>query len=93
MIPRTIRYHALVIDKDSKSLDRPVWDFMRATIRAKLGTNAEAFGKPLRNILRNTRVFRMSDWRAVFQVRGSEVLIYAIRHRREGYEGIERRFL
>lgn len=93
MFPRTIYYHPLVLSKDANSIDRPVWDFIRGIVRKKLGANAESFGKPLRNALRNARVLRISDWRVVFQIVGDTIHVCTIRHRREGYRGIETRLI
>ena len=93
MVERTIYYHPFVLEKDARVIDRPVWDFIREIVRKKLGTDAESFGKPLRNVLRNARVLRISDWRVVFQIVGDTIHVCTIRHRREGYRGIETRLL
>jgi mRNA-degrading endonuclease RelE of RelBE toxin-antitoxin system len=93
MSARTIYYHPLVLEKDAQYLDRMVWDFIRGIIRKKLVTDAESFGKPLRNVLRNARVLRVGGWRVVFQIVGDAIHVCTIRHRREGYRGIETRFI
>jgi mRNA-degrading endonuclease RelE of RelBE toxin-antitoxin system len=88
---RAIYYHHLVAHGDSQRLDPPVWDFIQRIIREKLSTQAESFGKPLRNALKGARVLRVSDWRVVFQIFGDRIHICVVRHRREGYRGIENR--
>lgn len=93
MIPRAIYYHQLVIKKDIRTLDPPVWDFIRRIISEKLSTRAEDFGKPLRNALKGARTLRVGDWRVVFQIVATRVRICGVRHRREGYRGIEHRLL
>lgn len=90
---RDIYYHHLVASGDSRKLDPPVWDFIQRIVREKLSTQAESFGKPLRNALKGARVLRVSDWRVVFQIFGNRVRICGVRHRREGYTGIEDRLL
>lgn len=89
----TIRYHRLVIEKDLRSIDISVWESIRDTAREKLSQYPEHFGKPLRNVLKGLRVLRVSDWRIVFRIEYNEILIGAVRHRRDGYKGIETRFI
>ncbi|OGG92978.1 hypothetical protein A2609_01955 [Candidatus Kaiserbacteria bacterium RIFOXYD1_FULL_47_14] len=93
MPARIIYYHPLVLEKDVRMLDKAMWDFICGIIRKKLITNAESFGKPLRNALRNARVLRVGDWRVVFQIIGNTVHVCTVRHRSEGYRCIETRFI
>ena len=93
MPPYTIRYHRLVIEKDLRTIDTSVWESIRDTAHEKLSRYPEQFGKPLRNVLRGLRVLRVSDWRIVFRIEESEVLVGAVRHRREGYKDVEIRFM
>lgn len=93
MSPYVIRYNRLVIERDLRTIDASVWEAVRGAIREKLSHHPEQFGKPLRNVLRGLRVLRVSDWSVVFRIEKNEVLIGGIRHRREGYKGIETRFL
>ena len=93
MLLYTIRYHRLVIEKDLRTIDISVWESIRDTAREKLSRYPEQFGKPLRNVLRGLRVLRVSDWRIVFRIEENEILIGAVRHRRDGYQSIEERFI
>lgn len=89
----TIRYHRLVIERDFRIIDASVWNSVRSIVREKLSHYPEQFGKPLRNVLRGLRVLRVGDWRIVFRIEGSEVLVGAVRHRRDGYQDVESRFV
>jgi len=93
MPERVIYYHPLVLEKDVRSLDGTVWNFIHGIIHKKLVTNAESFGKPLRYTLRNARVLRVGDWRVVFQIVDDAIHVCTVRHRREGYRGVESRFI
>jgi len=87
----SITLHPLVISKDIPRLD-PRWrQEIRDSIRIKLGTRPELFGKPLQEDLRGLRRLRVGDYRVVFQIQKRTVHIIAIRHRSDGYKGIEKR--
>ena len=89
----TIHYHRLVIEKDLRTIDTSVWESIHDTAHEKLSRYPEQFGKPLRNVLRGLRVLRTGDWRIVFRIEENDILIGAVRHRREGYRGVGSRFV
>ncbi len=93
MPPYAIRYHRLVIERDLRAVDVSVWHMVRDTLREKLSSRPEQFGKPLRNTLRGLRVLRVGDWRIVFRIEVATVFVGSVRHRRDGYRGVEERFL
>lgn len=93
MPPYAIRYHRLVIERDFRIIDASVWDSVRNIAREKLSHHPEQFGKPLRNVLSGLRVLRVGDWRIIFRIEGNKILVGSIRHRRDGYHGVESRFI
>lgn len=88
-----IRFSDRARAEDLPKIDTSVRMNIAAAIDEKLGTAPETFGKPLRHTMRLLRVLRVGDWRVVFRIEGSTVLVGAIRHRRDGYNGLERRFI
>ncbi|MEK7125923.1 MAG: type II toxin-antitoxin system RelE/ParE family toxin [Patescibacteria group bacterium] len=78
---------------DARKLDAQDRLLIEQAVNTKLAHDPETFGKPLRYTLRNYRVLRVGDWRVIFRIREHEILIGAIRHRRDGYQGIEARFV
>jgi len=48
-------------------------------------THPEVYGRPLRHTLRGYWKLRVGDYRVVFKIKGAEVHILAIVHRKETY--------
>ncbi len=90
-----IRYeivlHPAVIQNDIPRLSKVWRNKIRDTIRQKLKTHPELFGKPLHQNLKGCRRLRVGDYRVVFQIKGSEVTVVAIVHRSSEYKGIKKR--
>ncbi|MEK7139969.1 MAG: type II toxin-antitoxin system RelE/ParE family toxin [Patescibacteria group bacterium] len=61
------------------------------SIDGKLRIHPEIFGKPLRYSLKNHRVLRVGDYRVVFRIDGSAVVVILIEHRSVVYELIKKR--
>jgi mRNA interferase RelE/StbE len=87
----SITLHPTVISHDLPHLD-PFWRHtIRDAIRAKLRSNPEVYGKPLRHALNGCRTLRIGDYRVVFQIIKQRVHIVAVIHRRTEYKDIEKR--
>lgn len=61
-------------------------------IRERLGSDPSQYGKPLGGRLTGLRRIRIGDCRVAYQVEGQKVLLWAIKHRRDIYEELEKRF-
>jgi mRNA interferase RelE/StbE len=84
-------YHKKVVEEDIPRIARSWRDKIRDAIEEKLTTSPDFFGKPLRRSLKGYRKLRVGDYRIVFRIQGSRVLILAVLHRSTVYEEVEGR--
>ena len=63
---------------------------MRA-LEGRVSAEPTRFGKPLRQTLRGLWSLRVGDYRIVYAIKGEEVWVLRIWHRREVYERLEAR--
>ncbi len=85
-----ITYHPLVVDEVA-SLDSFWHEQILEAIENKLLLMPEVFGKPLRNSLAGFRTMRVGDYRVIFEIKKKVIYVISIRHRSDGYRGIEKR--
>jgi mRNA interferase RelE/StbE len=78
-------YHPFVVAHDIPGLDPPVRRRIRAAIEAKLTDHPEATAKPLAHTTQRLWSLRVGDWRVIFALRGEEIRVLRIGHRREVY--------
>jgi mRNA interferase RelE/StbE len=81
-----VYYHHLVLKDDIPSLDNKIRKNIQKAINSRLLTQPEKYAKPLRYTLKGLWSLRVGDWRIIFKIKGSEIWIMAIGHRREVYE-------
>lgn len=86
-----IVYHETVVKEDIPRLPATWRDKVRDAIEEKLTTSPDFFGKPLRRSLKGYRKLRVGDYRVVFRIQGTKVLIFAILHRSVVYLEMEKR--
>ena len=87
----SITLHPLVTSHDIPRLDAFWRHEIRDAVRAKLTTEPELYGKPLRQSLKGCRGLRVGDYRVVFQIRPRTVHIFAVVHRSGKYKGVGKR--
>ena len=87
----TLRYHPAVRSDDLPLIDRKMRDRIRKAIEERLQTLPHEYGEPLRKTLKGYWKLRVGDYRVVFKIMKSEVLILGIRQRKEIYKYIEER--
>lgn len=86
-----IIYSAVVVEEDIPRL-APLWKIkIQAAIGEKLFEYPDVYGKPLRRSLKGYRKLRVGDYRVVFRIAGSKILILAILHRSVVYKKMEKR--
>ena len=86
-----IIYQQKVIEEDIPQL-APLWKIkIQDAIEEKLSTYPDLYGKPLRRSLKGYRKLRVGDYRVVFRIAGTKVLILAILHRSVVYREMEKR--
>lgn len=86
-----IVYEKKVVEEDIPKLALTWKEKIQMAIEEKLATYPDLYGKPLRRSLRGYRKLRVGDYRIVFRIAGSKVLILAILHRSVVYREIEKR--
>jgi mRNA interferase RelE/StbE len=63
-----------------------------SAIEDRLSTHPDRYGKPLGGNLAGLRRIRVGDFRIAYQVKGAQVIVWAIMHRKEIYAELVRRF-
>jgi len=86
-----ILYQTEVVKDDIPKIS-PTWRLkIQSAIEEKLGLYPDVYGKPLRRSLKGYRKLRVGDYRVVFRVADTRVLIFAILHRSVVYTSMEKR--
>lgn len=86
-----IVYAKIVVEEDIQRLAPPWKIKIQAAIEEKLFEYPDVYGKPLRRSLKGYRKLRVGDYRIVFRITESKVLIFAILHRSVVYKEMEKR--
>lgn len=79
------------VEHDLKSFGPKDRRRLLKVIRDRLRTHPEEYGKPLGGALRGFRRVRTGDYRIAYQVQGDRVIIWAIKHRKDIYQELEKR--
>jgi len=74
------------VQGDLKSIGAVAQKRIQAVIEAKLTSQPELFGKPLRRSLVGFRVLRVGNYRVVYLVKGSMVIVFLIGDRKHVYQ-------
>ena len=76
------------VAKDLKHISRDTQYVIRRTIEEKLGADPIRFGLPLRRSLKGLMKLRVGDYRVIYSIQRSTVIVYVIKigHRKEVYE-------
>ena len=80
-----ILYQEEVIKKHIPKLSIAVKSIIKSNIESKLVSDPISFGKPLRYSLKGYRRLRVGDYRIVYRIDGDDVIIIAIKHRKDIY--------
>jgi mRNA interferase RelE/StbE len=87
-----ILYHHLVVKEDIPRLSTEWRRKIKHAIEEKLITHPELYGKPLRRSLKGYRKLRVGDYRVIFRIQGTTVIVFIIQHRSIVYKLLLRRF-
>lgn len=79
------RYHPEVAS-DIAGFPKNIKERIRKAIEERLILDPIRFGEPLRRSLAPYRKLRVGDYRVIYQVQGSTVVILKIGHRKEVYK-------
>lgn len=92
----TVLIDELVLKEDFRKIDKPDQQKIIKTIRKKLTSEPEIFGSPLRSDLKGLWKLRVGPYRAIYEIKKKEVLVYVIkvgfRRDEEVYKEILKRF-
>ena len=77
-----VHYHPDICKVDLPLLDEKVKTQIRTAIEKRLQTAPQDYGEPLRKTLKGYWKLRVGNYRVVYKITGSEVLILDICHRR-----------
>jgi mRNA interferase RelE/StbE len=86
-----VLYHPKVAKEDIPSLGGGAKKRIQEAIESKLMKEPDLFGKPLRRSLAGFRSLRVGEYRVIFLLQKSTVVVYMIAHRSRVYEDIDRR--
>jgi mRNA interferase RelE/StbE len=86
----TISYH-VEVREDVAQLSKAPRARIKKAIEEKLQVSPEIFGKPLRHSLKGFRSLRVGEYRVVFLLKKTEVLVLLIAHRKDVYARVEKR--
>ena len=78
-------YHPKVKEDDLPSIDSSVKKRIFTTIKSRLTTEPQKYGKPLRKPLLRYWKLRIGDYRVVYKIVKNEVWVLAILHRERIY--------
>jgi len=89
-LPFRLLYHPHV-KKDIMPLDQRFKIRLKTAIETRLTSAPHEYGEPLRKTLRGYWKLRVGDYRVVYKIRGTEVWILGIIHRKMVYDTIGKR--
>ncbi len=81
-----VYYHEPVVKIDIPALGRTESSRIKKAIENKLFIDPVLYGVPLRATLKRYWKLRVGDYRVVYSIKGHEVTIFAIGHRRNVYD-------
>ena len=84
-------YHPDVKKRDIPKLDARTKTMIKRAIEERLTTRPELYGRPLRRSLKGYSKLRVGDYRIVFKLLESKILVLAIVDRKTVYQQSERR--
>lgn len=69
----------LVFEEDFKIIDRSNQQKIIRSVRKKLTTEPERYGKPLSGNLKGLWKLRISEYRVIYEIKKEKVLVYVIK--------------
>jgi len=84
-------YHADVEKVDLPRIDEKNKSMIKRAIEERLTMQPDVYGKPLQRTLKGYWKLRVGEYRVVFKLRGNELRILGIIHRKKVYRDIGKR--
>lgn len=86
-----LTYHPDVKKVDLPKIDMKNRAMIKRALEERLATQPELYGKPLQRTLKGYWKMRVGDYRIVFKISETDVLVLGIIHRRDVYQKIRKR--
>ena len=86
----SLLYHQDVKD-DIRNIPANIKTRIRKAIETRVQTDPISYGQPLRQSLKGHRKLRVGDWRVIYRVEASTVIILMIGNRKNVYNEVFRR--
>ena len=84
-------YHPDVLKEDLQNIPANIKVRIRKAIETRLLKDPVMFGQPLRQSLKGHRKLRVGDWRVIYRVEHSNIVILMIGSRKDVYQEVFRR--
>ncbi len=84
-------YHPDVEKKDLPKIPRNIQVRIKKAIELRLLRDPVSSGEPLRKSLKGYKKLRVGDYRIIYRIEKSDILIFKIGHRKEVYQKAVRR--
>ena len=88
-----VEFHPEVVAEDLRELPANLRTRIIRAIDKRLTTEPTRYGTKLRQALSELWKLRVGDYRVVYEVRGHRVTVWAVRHRKDVYDEVERRWI
>lgn len=75
----------------SLSFQKKIKERIQKAIELRLLINPEKYGEPLKRGLKGYRKLRVGDYRIIYKVDSSNIIIFKIGHRKEAYSKVHYR--
>jgi mRNA interferase RelE/StbE len=87
----TIIYHPDVKEVDLPKINENIKLRIKKAIEERLMTDPSKYGKPLRKSLKGYWKLRVGDYGVVYRIKGADVFVFGIIHRKEVYKDVNSR--
>ena len=84
-------YHPDVLKEDLTGIPANIRSRIRKAIENRLMKDPIMFGQPLRQSLKGHRKLRVGDWRVIYRIEHSNIIILKIGNRKDVYQEVVRR--
>jgi len=81
-------YHPDILRYDLSGIPANIRAIIRKAIEERLLSDPVSFGQPLRQSLKGHRKLRVGNYRVIYRIKGDEIIILKIGHRREVYSRV-----
>lgn len=81
-------YHPDILKHDLSKIPQNIKESIRRAIEERLMQEPFMVGEPLRHSLKGHRKLRVGDYRVIYRIQGTTIIIMKIGHRKEVYSQV-----